>query len=93
MKKNKYLQYSCVILASLSLMVTACKGGGVAPSLNALPTVPAPLPINGTSSYALVYGASASDRSNLADRIAGYQAPGLSVVFSQWSRFCRDKIF
>ena len=92
---------SLLITSSLILAVwTSCQGGGNAPgesnSLNpsspSTPTVPT-IPSNGTSSYALVYGSSASDRQNLSDRIAGYQAPGLSVVFSQWRRFAGSHIY
>lgn len=88
-------RYSLVMLASLLTVLVACKDGGVAPSTlssTLTPTIPS-IPTDGAASYALVYGSSASDRQYLSDRIAGYQAPGLSVVFSQWRRFSGGSIY
>jgi len=35
---------------------------------------------------ALAYGADAQDRQLLADKIAGYQAPGMQEIFNRWRR-------
>lgn len=99
MRKN-FLTYIAVAAATSMAALFSCQGSGNAPSLLASETTPSsPLPVpptipsNGNASYALVYGSSAGDRSALSDRIAGYQAPGLSVVFSQWRRFAGNQIF
>lgn len=78
----------------LVLLTLGCaKTGGNAPGLSST-LLPAPsLPSDGTSTFALAYGSSSQDRSFLADRIAGYQAPGPSVIFNQWRRFAGNQIY
>jgi hypothetical protein len=87
--------------ATLAMTLSCAKGSGVAPGSSVLDSVvpPSPLPsvpsipTDGTSFFALVYGPDSSDRAFLADRIAGYQAPGLADVFSQWRRISGGTLY
>lgn len=97
MKKYSYLLIQGFLI--LGLASCSASSGGFAPGEASsitgptiTPTVPV-IPNNGSASFALVYGSSSSDRTYLADRIAGYQAPGLSVVFGQWRRFAGGNIY
>jgi hypothetical protein len=94
----KKLIYLCLGIA-LAFTFSCAKGSGVAPGSSLLETVSSPLPsvpsipTDGTSFFALVYGASAQDRAFLSDRIAGYQAPGLADVFNQWRRISGANLY
>ncbi len=56
--------------------ISSCKNSGNAPSLPEI-----------TSLYQLAYGASTSDRTQLANRIAGNAPPKFAEVVSKWKRF------
>jgi hypothetical protein len=58
-------------------------------SEQALKSMSANLP----ESHALVYGSDAQDRQLLADRIAGYAAPGMSEIFNNWRRISSNTIY
>lgn len=67
-----------LIIAALGIMITAvsCKNSGNAPSTAAVEGL-----------YQLAYGASLSDRDQLANRIAGNTPPKFAEVISKWKRF------
>lgn len=74
-KKNVF---KLLLVGVFALTGISCKGGGNAPSTA----------IEGIDNlYQLAYGASASDRSFLADRIAGNAPPKFAEVISRWKRF------
>jgi hypothetical protein len=100
MKLSNLFSISVAIAISFLFMTSSCaKSGGNAPDLSSSLQPKSPvsgvpsIPTDGTSYFALVYGSSGSDRSLLANRIAGYQAPGLSEVFNNWRRISGSKIF
>ncbi len=84
---------------AITVLGTSCgQSGGNAPGLSSIaPTTPVGgvpnIPTDGTSYFALAYGSTASDRTLLSNRIAGYQAPGLSEVFNNWRRIAGARIF
>lgn len=88
-----------VVAIATTALVTSCgQSGGNAPDLlSTAPTAPVGgvpnIPTDGTSYFALAYGSTTSDRTLLANRIAGYQAPGLSDVFNNWRRISGPRIF
>lgn len=88
-----------IALAATTVATSCGQSGGNAPDILSSITLGNPvggvpnIPTDGTSYFALAYGSSASDRSLLANRIAGYQAPGLSDVFNNWRRISGSRIF
>lgn len=94
--KLTVLTMSAVVITLIGM--SCGQSGGNAPSLSSLapgsPVGGVPnIPTDGTSYFALVYGASASDRQLLSNRIAGYQAPGLQDVFANWRRIAGNNIY
>ncbi len=97
-KHMKFIQAFLVCLI-LNLFLSCGQSGGNAPDALSTPPPSTPvggtpnIPTDGTSFFALTYGSSAQDRQFLADRIAGYQAPGLSEVFSNWRRIAGGNLY
>jgi hypothetical protein len=69
--KNRLLGLIVALFA-----LTSCQKGGFAPSVALV-----------DSAYQLAYGASVSDREQLANRIAGNAPPKFAEVISKWKRF------
>lgn len=76
--EHNFFKNGFKILIAISFLFAsqACKNNGNAPSMATIDSL-----------YQLAYGASTTDRTLLADRIAGNAPPKFSEVISRWKRF------